>query len=129
MRHDPLFLLWSINCPSEASCLGLQRLLAREITPNTLFEEEVRSAPDGRETVRREQHRLGDYFEKVQVFPASKPGAASFRLLFHRRTDAGRYWKDLMARVLQKMRAEAAPTTTTLEYRGDEIPADLEGSP
>jgi hypothetical protein len=125
MRHDPLFLLWAIHCPSPEDCRRLQRWLPDEITPETVFVNEVRAFPGGIETRFLEPHRLGDYFESVQVFPSSERTPASFRLLFRRRPTAPRFWKDLMVRVLQKVRQEAAQATTTLEYRGDEEPEVL----
>jgi hypothetical protein len=125
MRHDPLFLLWTINCPSLEDCRRLQRWLSDEITAETVFVNEVRAFPGGVETRCREPHRLGDYFERVQLFPATERTPTSFRLLFRRRPDAPRFWKDLMVRILHKVRDQVAQTTTTLEYRGDEEPEAL----
>lgn len=125
MRHDPLFLLWSIRCSSPEDCRRLQRWLPNEINLETVFVDDVRAFPSGIETRSREPHRLGDYFESVQVFPPSERTSTSFRLLFRRRPVAQRFWKDLMVRVLQKVREEAAEITTTLEYRGDEEPKAL----
>jgi len=122
MRHDPLFLLWVINCPSSEDCRRLQHWLPGAIAPEATFEDEIRASPAGIETVRRESHRLGDYFESVEVLPSGGSEPTSFRLLFRRRPSAGRFWKDLVVRVLQKVRLEAAHATTTLEYRGDEEP-------
>jgi hypothetical protein len=125
MRHDPLFLLWTVNCPSPEDCRRLQRWLPDQIAPEVVFVDEVRAFPGGNETHRREPHRLGDYFESVQVFPSGEETPTFFRLLFHRRPTAPRFWKDLMVRILQKVREEAAQTTTRLEYRGDEEPEVL----
>ena len=121
MRHDPLFLLWAITCPSPEDCRRLQHWLPNAITPEATFEDEVRAFPDGIETLRRKSHRLGDYFESVQVLPSAGHESMSFRILFRRRPSAGRFWKDLMVRVLQKVRLES-DATTALEYRGDEEP-------
>jgi hypothetical protein len=120
MRHDPLFLLWKVTCPSPEEARKLQRWLPDEITPEAVFEDEVRAFPAGMEVRSREPHRLGDYFESVQVLPSTEQSPTSFRLLFHRRPTAQRFWKDLMARILQKVRHEVAETTTTLEYGGEE---------
>jgi hypothetical protein len=128
MRHDPLFLLWTITCPSVEDCHRLQQWLSDQITADAVLVEEVRAFPDGIETCRREPHRVGDYFESVHVFPSAPPSPTSFRLLFHRRPTAPRFWKDLMVRILQKVREKAAQTTTTLEYRGDEEPECLAAS-
>jgi hypothetical protein len=120
MRHDPLFLLWSINCPSPEDCLRLQQWLAEKITSEAVFVDEVRAFPGGTEIRRQEPHRLGDYFESVRVLPSADRTPMSFRLLFHRRATAQRFWKDLMVRILQMVREEAAQTTTTLEYQGED---------
>jgi hypothetical protein len=125
MRHDPLFLLWAVHCPSAEDCRRLQQWLLEEVGPETILVDEVRASPDGIETRRREPHRLGDYFESVQVLPSAERTPTSFRLLFRRRPTAQRFWKDFMVRILQKVRDEAAQTTTTLEYRGDEEPEVL----
>jgi hypothetical protein len=122
MRHDPLFLLWAVDCPSREDCRRLQQWLPEEITPDARVVDEVRASPEGIETCRRESHRLGDYFESIEVLPAAREAPTSFRLLFRRRPDAARPWKDVMVRVLERVRREAARTTTTLEYRGDEAP-------
>jgi hypothetical protein len=122
MRHDPLFLLWVVNCPSPEDSCRLQHWLQTAVSADTTFVDEVRAWPDGFEVHAREPHRLGDYFESVRVVPVAGAVPSSFGLLFHRRPDAGRFWKDFMARLLQSLRNAAAETTTTLAYRGDEEP-------
>lgn len=113
MRHDPLFLVWSVNCPSLGECTRLQRWLPDEITQEAVFVDVVSGVQDA--------HRLGDYFEYVKVLPPGEPSLA-FRLLFRRRPTAQRLWKDLMAWVLHKVRDQAPDVTTRLEYRGDDEP-------
>ncbi|MGL4553491.1 MAG: hypothetical protein ACRC33_20180 [Gemmataceae bacterium] len=96
--------------------------MTSEIGPDRVLVDEVRALPGGVESVRREPHRLGDYFESVRTLPPVEKTPTSFRLLFHRRPAAPRFWKDFMVRVLQEVREGAAGTTATLEYRGDEAP-------
>jgi hypothetical protein len=122
MRHDPLFLLWVVNCATPEDARRLQQRLHAEISPDTPFVDEVRACPDGFEARSRELHRLGDYFESVRVLLATGQAPSTFGLLFQRRPDAGRFWKDFMARLLQGIRNEAVGVTTTLSYRGDEEP-------
>src|SRR5437016_1173746 len=112
MRHDPLFLLWTITCSSVEDCRRLQGWLSEEITPEWVFVDLVRAFPGGVETCRQEPHRLGDSFERVKVFPAEANTPTSFRLLFQRRLTAPRFWKDLMVRILQQLREQAPETTT-----------------
>lgn len=125
MRHDPLFLLWTVHCSSPEECRRLLHWLPGEITPEAVFVDEVRAFPGGLETCSREPHRLGDSFVSVRLLPPPGPASSSFQLLFHRRPSAPRAWKDLMVRVLQKVRQQTAAATTTLDYRGDEEPAAL----
>ena len=122
MRHDPLFHLWAITCPTPQDCRRLQQWLASELDPDSSILTEVRASPDGIESLRQEVHRLGDYFESVELLPSAEQEPTSLRLLFRRRPTAGRFWKDFMVRILQKVRVEAGDATTTLEYRGDEEP-------
>jgi hypothetical protein len=75
-----------------------------------------------------ESHRLGNHFEAVQLLPESVPASTSFRLLFHRRPTAPRFWKDYMVRVAGRIRDQAAVNKWTLEYRGDEEPKVLEAT-
>jgi hypothetical protein len=120
MRDDPLFLLWIIKCPSIESCHQLQTWLPSQLTAETVFVDDIRAFPAGVACSNRESHRLGDYFESVQVLASGEESPMSFRLLFHRRPEAARYWKDLMVRILQEVRDAAAQAT--LEYRGDQDP-------
>jgi hypothetical protein len=126
LRHDPLFTSWLVRCPSPEDARQLQQWLRNQIAPDAVFEDVVRPSPGGQATSAVEHHRLGDYFAEVRQLPGDLSDPASFRVLFHRRSDAGRYWKDLMARVLQSIRQVADNTTTTLEFRGDEEPKTLE---
>lgn len=124
MRRDPLFLLWTVRCPSPEDCRRLQSWLAPLVAPEATFVDEVRVFTEEGEATRREPHRLGEYFESVQVLSAGESSPAAFRLVFRRRAEASRFWKDMMVRLLQKVRDEAAGTTTTLDYQGDEEPAN-----
>ncbi len=126
MRHDPLFLLWQVECPSRDACQRFRGQLADETSADAVFVDEVRAFPGGMETRWQEPHRIGDYFETVQVLPPG-PGGTSFRLLFRRRPDAGPFWKDLMAWVLRERGAPGV--TTSLLYRGDTEPQAAEVGP
>jgi len=126
MRHDPLFMSWVVRCASPEDARQLQQWLRSQIAPDAIFEDAVRPSRGGQTASAVEHHRLGDYFAEVRQLPGAPSDPASFRVLFHRRPDAGRYWKDLMLRVLQAIRQAADSTTTTLEFRCDEEPKTLE---
>lgn len=119
MRHDPLYMLWNVGCSSPEVAVAQQKRLTREIDVDTTIVDEIRPVAENDEAI-RQSHRLGDYFESVRVFSGDAP--ESFRVLFQRRRDAGRFWKDFMARLLQTIRTSAAPATTRLESAGDEKP-------
>jgi hypothetical protein len=121
MRQDPLFLLWLVKGFSAEEMDRLQLELARDTHLDTTFVDAIHACPDGTPTLQQETHRLGDYFVSIRVLPPAQPGPV-FHLLFQRRPDAGRFWKDLMARVLQGIRHSRPSTTVTLACQGDEEP-------
>jgi hypothetical protein len=120
MRHDPNFTSWLIRCSSEAESQRLQRWLLDRLDPDTRFETVRRAWPDGVESKQAEAHRLSDYFESVRLLPGSPDSSSTFRLLFHRRADAGRFWKDLMVQILRSLRETSTDAKITLDYKGDE---------
>jgi hypothetical protein len=126
MRYDPLFTSWIVRCASPEDARYLQQWLGNQIAPDAVFEDVVGPSPGSQATSAVEHHRLGDYFAEIRQLPGDPGDPASFRILFHRRPDASRYWKDLIARVLQSIRQATDSTTTTLEFRGDEEPKTLE---
>jgi hypothetical protein len=126
MRHDPLFLSWSVRCESPEVASRLQQWLRGQIAPDAVFEDIVRPAADGVAAASAQRHQLGDYFEAVHLLPGRPDMPSSFRVLFHRRPDAGRYWKDVMVRVLQAIRQAAEGTVTILDFQGDEQPEPIE---
>jgi hypothetical protein len=122
MRHDPIFTSWLVMCPSPEESQRLQQRLTTAIDPDATYADVVRAYPGGIESASTRAYRLRDYFVSIRRFPGGPENPAGFRIVFHRRADAGLPWKDLMARVLQEIRNSSAGTTTALEYRGDEEP-------
>jgi hypothetical protein len=120
MRDDPLYTSWTVRCESEEQARQLRAWLAERITPDATFVNVVRAFPGGTETKSDERHRLGDYFEDVRLLPGLPEDLSAFRILFHRRPTAGRFWKDLMVKLLQAARGASPNATTTLDYRGDQ---------
>jgi hypothetical protein len=125
MRHDPICTSWLIRCSGEAEAQRLQCWLLHRLDPDTLFESVRRAWPNELEAKQVEAHRLGDYFASVRLQPGLPESSATFRLLFQRRADAGRFWKDLMVQILRSLRETSAEATTTLDYKGDEEKAPL----
>ncbi len=122
MRYDPTYLSWLAPCSSPDEARQLQDWLAERITLDTILEDVIRSYPEGAQAERIEYHRLGDYFEEIRVLPASPDMPLVFRVVFHRRPDAGRFWKDLMVRILVSLQERLSGRKITLEYRGEEDP-------
>jgi hypothetical protein len=108
MRHDPLIISWLVRCPSEQDGVRLKRLLAPFLAADQNLVDVVRAYPDGGEARWLDPHSLGEYFEAIRLLPARPDTPSAFRLVFYRRPDSGRFWKDLMARILQQLR-ELAP--------------------
>ena len=82
----------------------------------------VRVIPNGVEQVQTVRHRLGDYFTAIRMLPDSQVTPASFRLVFHRQPNAGRFWKDLMVNILQEIEATPQKVSIELESKGEMEP-------
>jgi hypothetical protein len=122
MRYPQTFTTWKITCRSEGDSQALQQWLTSRTDLNRLITDSLSTQPNGVQQTEVINHRLGDYFEEIRVLPGNSHNANSFRLVFHRRTDAGRFWKDLMVNSLQEI--EAAPQKPRIEFdsKGDTEP-------
>jgi hypothetical protein len=56
------------------------------------------------------------------MLPDSQANPASFRLVFHRRPEAGRFWKDLMVNILQEIEATPQKASIELDSKGEKEP-------
>jgi hypothetical protein len=74
------------------------------------------------EQVQTMRHRLGDYFASIRMLPDSQANAASFRLVFQRRPEADRFWKDLMVNILQEIEATPQKMSIELDSKGEKEP-------
>lgn len=83
----------------------MREWLSGRIDLDRVLTDTVRIAPNGVETTQTIRHRLGDYFEDIRMLSDSSAATASFLLVFHKRPDAGRFWKDLMVNILQEIEA------------------------
>jgi len=82
----------------------------------------VRVTPNGVEQVQTVRHRLGDYFAAIRMLPDPQGNPASFQLVFHRRPEAGRFWKDLMVNILQEIETAPQKASIELESKGETEP-------
>jgi hypothetical protein len=122
MRQDPLYTAWLVRCEPQEDTRILRPLLPARIDPDYTITDPVHTFPEGIESVSGKTYRLGDYFTDVRLVPGLGADPSAFRIVFQRLPDAGRYWKDLMARILQGIRSACPAATVTLEYRGDQDP-------
>jgi hypothetical protein len=56
------------------------------------------------------------------MLPDSQANPASFRLVFHRRPEAGRFWKDLMVNILQEIETTPRKASIDLDSKGEMEP-------
>ena len=119
MREPPTYTVWKITCRSSAETLALQQWLSSRIDLERVVTDTVRVTPNGVEQVQTVRHRFGDYFADIRMLPDSQSNPASFRLVFHRRPEAGRFWKDLMVNILQEIESTPQKASIDLESKGE----------
>jgi hypothetical protein len=119
MRNDPLFTVWTIRCESPEDLRRIQQLLEEETAPDHILVDRVSSSAGGGESA-VERHRIGDYFGEIRSSPGPGDDPSVLRLSFHRLPSAGRYWKDMLVRIIQSVQNAARNVSVTLDYRGDD---------
>ena len=122
MREPPTYTVWKITCRSSAETLALQQWLSSRIDLERVVTDTVRVTPNGVEQVQTVRHRFGDYFADIRMLPDSQSNPASFRLVFHRRPEAGRFWKDLKVNLLQEIRTTPQKASIDLDSKGEMEP-------
>jgi hypothetical protein len=119
MSQPPTYTSWKITCRSSDEAQALQQWLSGRIDLERVLTDTLRVTPDGVEQVQTVRHRLGDYFAAIRVLPDSQANPASFRLVFQRRPEAGRFWKDLMVNILQEIEATPQNAAIDLDSKGE----------
>src|SRR5437016_1015159 len=122
MRNDPLFFSWLVRCGSDEDARRARQAVEASPVSQLTFEDTVRAFPGGVEVRQANRHLVGDYFASVDVLPGES--ASSFRLVFQRKPAAGRYWKDVMMKVLRMVQDGPSKAGIALDYRGDERPSE-----
>lgn len=122
MRQPPTYTSWKIACRSAEEAQALQQWLSSRTDLERVWTDTVRVAPNGVEQVQSVPHRLGDYFVDIRLLPDSQEDPASFRLVFHRQPEAGRFWKDLMVNILQELEASPHKASVVLDSKGETEP-------
>ena len=127
-RQPPTYTTWRITCRSPEQAVALQQWLSSRIELNRVLTDTVRVTPNGVEQVQSVDHRLGDYFADIRIMANPQANPASFRLVFQRRPEASRFWKDLMVNVLQEIETGPQKVTIEQESKGEAEPG-LTASP
>ena len=128
MRQPPTYTAWKITCHSSDEVLALQQWLSSRIDLKRVLTDTVRVTPNGVEQVQPLRHRLGDYFAAIRMLPDSQANPASFRLVFQRQPEAGRFWKDLMVNILQEIETTPQKASIDLDSKGEMEPNPTTGT-
>jgi hypothetical protein len=118
MLQSPTCTSWKITCHSPEEAQALRQWLSSYIDLDRVLTDIVRVTPNGVEQVQTVRHRLGDYFAAIRMLPDSQANPAAFRLVFQRRPEAGRFWKDLMVNIFQEMETTPQRWSIDLESKG-----------
>jgi hypothetical protein len=122
MRQPPTYTTWKITCHSAEEAQALQQWLSSRIDLDRVLTDTVRVSPNDVEKVQTVRHRLGDYFAAIRLLPDSQPNTASFRLVFQKRPEAGRFWKDLMVNILQEIETTPEKGSIDPDSKGEMEP-------
>jgi hypothetical protein len=101
-------ITWVFTCRSLETLRLLKRIARHESDLGKVFVDVAVAFPGGVEQRTMQHHRLGDYFDRIQVLSDDSPASTSFSLVFQPRPGAGRYWKDLMVQILRTIETAAA---------------------
>ena len=122
MRKPPTYTSWKITCRSSEEAQALQHWLSSRIDLDRVLSDTVCVTPNGVEQAQTVRHRLGDYFAGIRMLPDSQANPASFRLVFHRRPQASRFWKDLMVNIVQEIETTPQKASIVLDSKGAKEP-------
>jgi hypothetical protein len=125
MRQSPICTTWKITCRSREGMEALQHWLSDRIALDRVLTDTIRVIPDDVERVETVQHRLGDYFADIRILPNGHVSPESFGLVFHKRPEAGRFWKDLMVNILQEIEATSRTISIELHSKQEMAPIAL----
>lgn len=125
MRQPPTYTTWKITCSSAEEAQALQQWLSSRIDLERVWTDTLRAAPNGVEQVQTVPHRLGDYFAAIRTLQDTQEDRASFRLVFHRQPEAGRFWKDLMVNILQEIETSPQKASVVLDSKGETEPGTV----
>ena len=79
----------------------LEELVKRQTDPDGTIAKVSMCYPAGVEKVTVKEHRIGDYFEKIELLHEDSADNLSVKVVFHVRQGVDSYWKDMMFRILR----------------------------
>lgn len=115
MRYDPVFLAYTVTSPTREDSRKIQEKLRKQIGPDSVMVD-TRISAEGTEKI---HHRIGDYFEEILLFSELEENPQQFRLVFHRHPRAGRFWKDIMVRLVRALETGDPKVAISMDYQGD----------
>ncbi len=116
MRRDHTYWAWDVHCPSPQEVLRVEHAARPEVEPDRVLKVTRVSS----ESTEELSYRVGDYFTDITMLPRVGGDFGVLRIIFRRHPQAGRFWKDIMVRILTSIRELANDVSVTLAYRGDE---------
>ncbi len=122
MRPSPAFITWKITCPSREGAQALKHWLSSRIDLGRVVTDTIRFGAGGNEKTQLVQNRLSEFFSDIRVLTDEKAKPEVFRLVFQRRPDAGRFWKDVMVNIVHDVAAMPETKSIIVESKGDRQP-------
>jgi hypothetical protein len=107
MRKSDFTITYLISSESSERLRLAEQSAKGQVLLDNVFIDIGRAFPDGVEATKTQRHRLGDYFDSIEITNGPEK-SRSFNLVFHLRPSADRYWKDLAAEILNSIRKSAA---------------------
>ena len=125
MIQPPTYYTWKIDCCSPVEAQTLHRWLSSRIDLDRIWTDSVHVYPHGVEEVTTVPHRFGDYFEAIDMLQNSEADPASFRIVFQKWLNAGRFWKDLRVNILREIETTYPNASIRLESKGEREPVSV----
>src|SRR4051812_48617157 len=116
MPKTPSFVTWRLETASPNDLIRLEHILQTAVHLDATYSDEIITIKDGQEVSEPISHRLGDYFDVVCILPQANGDSRSLRLFFQCKPNVGRFWKDVMASVLQTAHQMHITTCIAMDY-------------
>jgi len=101
---------WNVTCRTASDATKIRMYVKRLLNGNNTVRDKRLYYEGKQRVVSIDEHRLEEYFNRVELIPEKNSRAVNFTIDFYPRPDAKKFWKDLMVSILGGIR-EAAPGT------------------